>query len=125
VWLRVVRFCVVGGVVFAVDFGAIWMFKQFLPRLVAVAIAYLIAVAIHYSLNKWWVFGAGQRFCGRELARYGLMVAACWLLTILTVAGALRLLTDNVFIAKGLAIPPTMVLGFVMMRSFVFRAGNR
>jgi putative flippase GtrA len=121
VWFRAIRFCIVGGFVFAVDFAAIWAFKQFVPQLAAVSVAYMIAVAVHFCLNKWWVFDAGPRFCGREFARYAITVVACWLVTLLIVAGALKLFTGNVFIAKAIAIPPTTVLGFVLMRWFVFK----
>jgi len=107
--------------VFAVDFAGIWAFKQVLPRLAAVAVAYLLDVAVHYCLNKWWVFSARKSFCHRELLRYGITVALCWISTVALVAAGLRLLTPNVFLAKALAVPPVTVLGFALMRWFVFR----
>ena len=118
---KAVKFCVVGALVCAVDFAAIWWLQQLLPRLAAVSIAYFIAVAVHFFLNKWWVFGARANLHAAELGRYVLTVLACWLCTVVIVSFALNFATDNVFIAKAVAIPRTTVLGFLLMRFFVFR----
>jgi putative flippase GtrA len=113
--------CFVGAVVFGVDFAALGLFQSFLPQLLAVSVAYLIAVSVHYSLNKWWVFESRLAIHRAEVARYLLMVAACWFCTVAVVWLALRFLTGNIFVAKALAIPPVTILGFVLMRRFVFR----
>lgn len=115
------RFCVVGALVAGVDFGALWAFQSFLPKLVAVSLAYFIAVATHYALNKWWVFRAEANVRAAEVVRYVLMVIVCWLCTVGVVWLALRFATSNVFVAKLLAIPPATLLSFVLMRRFVFR----
>ena len=115
------KFCTVGGVVFCVDFAVLWLCQLFLPRLVAVSIAYFVAVAVHFSLNKWWVFRAEANVRALEVARYVLTVLVCWLCTVGVVWLALRFATSNVFVAKLLAIPPATLLSFVLMRRFVFR----
>lgn len=117
----VLKFCAVGAIVCGLDFTALWTLKQWLPRLTAVSIAYFVAVTVHFTLNKWWVFKARSPVSPPELARYLTTVLACWLCTVGIVALALRYATANVFIAKLLAIPPTTVLGFALMRAFVFR----
>jgi putative flippase GtrA len=118
---QVFRFCVVGTVVFAVDFAALWVLQGYLPQLVAVSVAYFLAVAVHFSLNRWWVFGRNKKFCATELGQYSMMVAACWLCTVLVVWIALQSITANVLIAKALAVPPATFLSFVLMQRFVFR----
>lgn len=115
------KFGAVGAGVFALDFAALWVFQQFLPPLLAVSVAYFIAVGAHFCLNKWWVFQSRTAVQGAELARYALMVAACWICTVTVVWLALQSVTASVFAAKALALPPTMILGFVLMRRFVFR----
>ena len=117
----VIKFCVVGALVFAIDFAAIALLKRILPPLAAVSIAYVIAVSAHFSLNKWWVFGATTPFHTQEALRYVAAVAACWLCTVAVVAVALRYFTGNLYLAKALAVPPTTLLGFALLRSFVFR----
>jgi putative flippase GtrA len=116
-----IRFCVVGTLVAGVDFGALWIFQRFLPQLIAVSLAYFVAVATHYALNKWWVFRAQPNVRAMEVARYVLTVLVCWLCTVGVVWLALRFATNNVFVAKLLAIPPATLLCFVLMRRFVFR----
>ena len=114
------RFCAVGTLVAGLDFASLWLFKQFLPRLVAVSIAYFIGVSAHFCLNKWWVFRSQRELHAAEMARYAITVFSCWLCTISVVWLALRLVTDNLFVARFLAIPLAAMVSFVMMRRFVF-----
>ncbi|HWN95292.1 MAG TPA: GtrA family protein [Methylomirabilota bacterium] len=115
------RFCAVGTLVFGVDYAGLWLFHHFLPRLVAVSLAYFLAVSVHFCLNKWWVFRSKAPLEAVEAAKYVLTVLTCWLCTITVVWLALRFLTPNVFVAKTLAIPPATLLSFLLMRGFVFR----
>ena len=115
------RFCAVGVFVAAVDFGTLWALKAFVPRLLAVSIAYFVAVATHFCLNKWWVFASRREPHPGEVARYIVMVIACWLCTVAIVWVITKFLTPNVLWAKAIAVVPTAVLAFVMMRRFVFR----
>src|SRR5215210_3420762 len=97
------RFGLVGAVTFAVDFAALWFLKRFLPDLTAVSGAYLLAVAVHFSLNRAWVFHREKKSWTTELSRYVLTVGLCWLCTILVTWLALRWVTTNLFVAKALA----------------------
>ena len=116
-----IRFCVTGFAVTAFDFVLIGLFVQVMPRLAAIGIAYLPAVALHFCLNRAWVFAAGDKPAAGQLPRYLLAVAACWLCTVGVAAFALAAVTPNAFLAKVLALPCATVLGFVLMRRFVFR----
>ena len=115
------RFGIVGIFVCGVDFAALWLFKQVVPRLIAVSIAYFLAVAVHFLLNKWWVFESKTTVRTGELGRYVLTVIICWLCTITVVWLALSFLTKNVFVAKALALVPATLMSFLLMRRFVFR----
>jgi putative flippase GtrA len=117
----VIRFCVVGSLVAVIDFSCLWLFKQFLPRMAAVSASYFIAVATHFCLNKWWVFGSRQEAQVAEVARYLTMVFCCWLCTISVVWLSLRFITQNLFVARALAMPIATVVSFLGMRLFVFR----
>jgi putative flippase GtrA len=121
---RPIRFCLVGAAVFALDFFLIWILHRLMPKLLAVSIAYVVAVTVHFCLNRWWVFAAAQDPPARQLARYVPTVAACWACTVGIVWLSLRTLSPNVFLAKALAIPPATLLGFLLMRFFVFRAAR-
>ena len=119
--MRVARFCAVGGFVFVVDFSALWLFYKFLPPIPAVSIAYLVAVSVHFCLNKWWVFKSQDKASGSQIFRYALNVLACWLCTMAVFSLAIHWLTANVYVAKIISVPPTTLLGFVLLKSFVFR----
>ena len=118
--LQLGRFCLVGAAVLVLDFTLIWVFLHVVPRLVAVSIAYVLAVTAHFLLNKWWVFQAGQARAVPQTIRYGLALAACWLSTVSLVWLALHTVTDHVLIAKAIAVPPTTLLGFFLLRFYVF-----
>jgi putative flippase GtrA len=120
-WPQFVRFCVVGAVVLALDFTLIWILHHFLPSLVAVSIAYLLAVAAHFLLNRYWVFRAGGLPLGGSLLRYSLALAACWASTVSLVWLSLHTVTEQVLVAKAIAVPPTTLLGFLIIRFYVFR----
>jgi putative flippase GtrA len=120
-WHRLIRFCLVGGVVALFDFVLIWILIRGMPRLAAVAVAYLPAVSLHFCLNRWWVFAAADAPATGQLGRYGLTVVACWACTVGVTAFALATVTANVFLAKALAIPAATLLGFLLMRGYVFR----
>jgi len=107
-----------------VDFGLIRAFVLVLTPLAAVGLAYLVAVALHFCLNRWWVFAATDVPAVGQLKRYVLVVGACWACTLAVVALVLATISPNVFFAKMVAIPPATLLAFVLMRGFVFRAAS-
>lgn len=117
---QIARFSFVGILVLGVDFALIWLFKQMMPRLLAVSLAYPIAVAVHFHLNKRWVFRNQAPTSLGQLIRYAVVVCLCWATTVLVVGSALRWLTANVYLAKLIAIPPATGLSFLLMRRFVF-----
>lgn len=121
---KAVRFCFVGALVFALDFALIWLLQQIVPVMVAVSTAYLIAVATHFCLNKWWVFHSRQSAAFLELKRYVVSVALCWLTTLVLVASALAYLTSNVYLAKLIALVPTTLLSFMLLKTYVFPGGQ-
>ena len=95
-----------------------------MPRLWAVSLAYFIGVITHFCLNKWWVFASRRQLHAGEVGRYVVMVIACWLCTVAVAWTALRFLTNDVLLAKLMAVVPAAALAFVMMRRFVFRPGH-
>ena len=95
-----------------------------LTPLTAVGTAYLLAVTLHFCLNRWWVFAAREAPATGQLKRYVLTVGACWGSTLAITAFALATITSHVVVAKMLAIPLVTLLGFVLMRGFVFRPAS-
>jgi putative flippase GtrA len=120
-WLKTaVRFGCVGGLVFGVDVGALWCLEACLPWIPAVTVAYLLAVAVHFTLNRSWVFESRNQTLSRQLIRYAVTVFLCWSSTVGLVALSLRTVTGSVVIAKVLAVPVVTLLGFALMKWYVF-----
>jgi putative flippase GtrA len=121
---RLVRFCVVGGTVAAVDFGTVWLLSHILQPLVAISIAYFVGVTCHFLLNKFWVFQCRRSDYGRQLMQYFTVVLSSWLTTVVIVHLCLSTITQNILIAKLFAVPPATLVAFVLMQFFVFRKSH-
>jgi putative flippase GtrA len=120
-FFRLLRFCLVGAAVAAIDFGLLWLLIGRIPPLVAVSIAYFTAVCCHFLLNKMWVFRCRRSDYIRQLMQYSTVVVASWLTTITIVHLCLSSFTTNVLIAKLFAVPPATLVAFLLMQLFVFR----
>jgi putative flippase GtrA len=120
-FFRLLRFCLVGVTVAAIDFGIVWVLIGRIPSLVAVSIAYFTAVCCHFLLNKMWVFQCRRSDYIRQLIQYSSVVIASWLTTITIVHVCLSSFTTNVLIAKLCAVPPATLVAFLLMQFLVFR----
>ena len=118
---RVVRFCAVGALVLALDLCLVYFLSRILSPTPAVTISYLIAVNAHFWLNRMWVFEAKTPISALEFIRYGSAVLLCLGCTISTVWVVLHFISSKILIAKAIAVPPTTLLSFLLMRAFVFR----
>jgi putative flippase GtrA len=119
---RFVRFATVGSSVAVVDFGGVAIASRFLPPLLAVTVAYFIAVCCHFLLNKYWVFRCRRNDYAKQLVQYGGVILTNWLITIGVVHFSLSTFTTNVLIAKLCAIPCATMCNFLLMQLVVFRA---
>jgi putative flippase GtrA len=115
----------VGVTVASIDFGLVWLLSGRLPPLVAVSIAYLIAVCCHFLMNKMWVFQCKRNDYIRQLAQYCAVVVASWSTTLAIVHLCLSNFTNNVLIAKLFALPPATLVAFLLMQLLVFRSQSK
>jgi putative flippase GtrA len=115
----------VGVTVASIDFGLVWLLSGRMPALVAVSIAYLVAVCCHFLLNKKWVFQCKRSDYIRQLAQYSAVVVASWSTTLAIVHLCLSNVTTNVLIAKLFALPPATLVAFLLMQLFVFRRSGK
>jgi putative flippase GtrA len=111
----------VGGTVAVIDFGGVAIFSRFLAPLVAVTVAYCIAVCCHFLLNKFWVFRCRRSDYGKQLVQYFGVIFTNWVITITVVHFCLSTFTSNVLIAKLFAIPCATMCNFLLMQFVVFR----
>ena len=116
------RFATVGASVAVVDFSFVALLCRLLPPLVAVSIAYFIAVTCHFLLNKFWVFRCRRKDYKKQLVEYGAVILNNWFITIVVVQVSLSTFTSNVLIAKLCAIPCATMCNFLLMQLVVFRS---
>jgi putative flippase GtrA len=59
---QLLRYAVVGGISFVVDYGSLWLLteKAGLPYLWSAAIAFLLGLICNYLLSTAWVFGESR-----------------------------------------------------------------
>jgi putative flippase GtrA len=119
--LRFMRFVTVGASVAVIDCTGVALFSRFFPPLVAVTIAYFIAVCCHYLANKFWVFRCRRSDYLKQLFSYGIVIVNNWLITVIVVSVCLSTFTSNVVIAKICAIPCATMCNFLLMQLVVFR----
>jgi putative flippase GtrA len=122
---QVARFVLSGGVVAACSFLTMTVLVVWLElsAQVALALAYLTALAVHFTLNRQFVFAADSGYAlhlSAQGIRY-LIVAACSYATTAAAVGFLpeRLETSPLIVFYG-ATAVLAVISFVVLRSWVF-----
>jgi putative flippase GtrA len=120
--LRFLRFATVGASVAVIDFSGVAVFSRLFPPLVAVTIAYFIAVCCHFLLNKFWVFRCRRNDYAKQLVQYSCVILTNWVITVVVVQICLTTFTSNVLLAKLCAVPCATMCNFLLMQLVVFRS---
>lgn len=118
---RILRFLVVGAIAFLVDFTCARSFIEYLPRLPSLILAYIMSCIFHYTCSKYWAFNDGSPISVRQVWLYALVNITT--LTINTAVASLMLgyFNQGLFTAKAVALPPSSILGFFLLRWLVFK----
>ncbi|MBQ7162145.1 MAG: GtrA family protein [Bacteroidales bacterium] len=60
--VQLLRYAVVGGVAFVVDYGSLWLLTEVvgLHHLVSAAIAFILGLICNYVISTAWVFGESK-----------------------------------------------------------------
>lgn len=121
---RLVRFAAVGLIVMGCFMGLNWVFGHFVGTTAAFLLAYPPALALHYTLNKWWTFGCERSDTARQVSEYLLMVA----ITFVVQYGFFWLAHDRFglagWLSAGVANAGQMALSFLIMQRRVFAGPN-
>jgi len=118
---RLARFAVVGVAVMVFFMALNWLFGRWVGATPAFLLAYPPALALHYSLNKWWTFGCERTDTAKQVSEYLAMVAITFVVQYAFFWLANGVLGLPGWLAAGIANAAQMVLTFLIMQARVFR----
>jgi putative flippase GtrA len=121
---KVTRAGVTGAAVAALNFVALWILVHFFGPRVSFSLAFLIALAAHFTLSKFWTFRDRSAAWGRQISQYLVVALISYLVQLAVFQSAMSFLGLRVFAANAVAILVGAVVGFLLMHSWVF-SSNR
>lgn len=121
----IARFALTGGSVAAVHFGLVsLLFVLDVPIQVGLALAYVVALATHFTLNRQWVFahdaGYELRLSGQGM-RYLLVAGLSYTVTAAGVAVLPDALGVHELIAFFLTTAAMACVSFLLLHLWIFR----
>ena len=118
---KIIRFLVVGATAFIVDFVCASLFIIFMPRVPSLVLAYMMSCIFHYTSSKYWAFDDSSPLSVRQVWLYALVNIATLVINTSITNLMLGYSNQGLLIAKAVALPPSSILGFVLLRWLVFK----
>ena len=117
----------IGGITFCVDMGSflvlIYLFELLRP--LSSSIAFLLGLACHFSLNKYFNFKSFERVIYQQLRTYIFVVGINLLITVIVIEISCELLNIPPFYAKCAAVAVNIPIGFLGHKYLTFGEGTR
>lgn len=125
-WSQSLRYLLVGGLTVACYYAILGIaFSGLgLPHMLAVALAYGAALAVHFFANRSFTFRAQGADLGAQTGRYAALVVLNLLIQLAAVYLAHDVAGWNLYLAAGIGVVLTLVTGFILMRVWVFRGAT-
>ncbi len=117
---KVTRAATTGAAVAVLNFVSLWIFVHIFGPKVSFSLAFLIAVAAHFTLSKLWTFRDRSADWGRQIWQYLVVAAISYVFQLAAFQSALSFLGLHVFAANAVAIVVGTMIGFLLMHSWVF-----
>lgn len=116
-----VRYLLVGGTTFVIDFGILFILHGHLKLNLAAStsVAYWISIAYNFVLNRYWTFDAREKdSLARHISTYFLLLIGNYLFTVtlVSVAGT----HISYVIAKALAVGLSMIWTYPVYKKYIF-----
>lgn len=119
---RFLRFLVVGGTAYAVQWVTTRLFAPWFPANVAFTLGFICSTATHYSLNRFWALPSLRNDSWRQFGEYLGTAALSWVINF----ALFRLCIDGfglgIMWATAIAVPPSTLVVFLLLNFRVFRA---
>jgi len=116
-----VRYLVVGGSTFAIDFGLLFALhgKAHVNLAIATSLAYWISIAYNFALNRHWTFSQRDKSdLRRHLSTYLVLLAFNYLFTVIFVSLVSHSL--NYLVAKAIAVAIQMTWTYFAYKNYIF-----
>ncbi len=124
--IRFLRYSLVGASTFPLDMALLWFFVNTLSMnyLLAIGVAFLMAVSVNYSINRPWAFyGTRRGFWGGYgfFISIGVLVAT---LTVILTGLVTNLLEVHFLVARVLVAGFVGIVGFFINLYFIFKVAE-
>jgi putative flippase GtrA len=119
---RFVRYIVVGGLTFAIDFSLLVILHITfgINLLVAATISYWSSIAFNFLINRAWTFSITETSVGKHVVFYLTLLAVNYTFSILFIAMGTRL-GVNFAIAKIIATGFQTIWTYIAYKKYVFK----
>lgn len=120
---QLARYLSIGSFVFCVDFGLFaLLLRAHWPLMLVTTTSFGVGVATHFTLNKYVNFRAHERPVHHQASTYGVVVFACWLITLGVVKVAVSFGMPPL-VGKLIAVAVNVPIGFLGHRYLTFGRG--
>lgn len=119
IW-RLLRASVVAGMVAVLNIFLVWVFAHFLGPRVSFTLAFLLSLATHFLLSKFWTFANYSPEFAIQIPRYLAAAVVSYLLQLAVFHACLVVFTKNVLLATVIAMPGGMAASFTLLQVWVF-----
>jgi putative flippase GtrA len=119
---EIARFVLVGAATFALNFVTFHVaFALFgFGYKMATSVAYAVTVTVHFLLNRFFTFNAGDSGIGMHAGRYALMLLLNYGITLAIVWFVVEVLRISPYYGPVAATAATALSSFFVMKYFVF-----
>ena len=121
-----VRYLVVGGSTFVIDFGLLFTLhgKVHVNLAIATSLAYWISIAYNFSFNRHWTFSQRDKSdLRRHLSTYLVLLGFNYLFTVVFVSLVSHSL--NYLVAKAIAVAIQMTWTYFAYKNYIFVSSNK
>lgn len=120
--LKGIRFAVVGGTAFGIDFGTLYLFKEKFKvnKYISNTISFIVSATFNFFLNRAWAFHNHDPAVGTQALKFAVSMTVGFLIA----TGALYIFSDkmklNFYFSKLLSVSIAMIWNFSMANLVIF-----
>ena len=117
-------YVIIGALAVGVDLGALALLLRAHAAIwIAVSLAFLASVVVHFTLNKYYNFRNFDRPVAAQARTYLIIATVVWLFTLAWVEFFVRWFGLPVLLAKITVMPVNVVIGYLATRFLTFGPG--